>query len=113
MTTYWKWRETNGPPPCAGHIELFYPYDGKAGRSPMRIMAEQHAKNICRTCPAIALCFEASIVREDGERRVEPGIWAGLDQVERCQRTGLNPVQGTGTKYAFMVAQKARRRHTA
>jgi len=109
MNDFWKWRELNGPAPCVGHLDLFFYHDDQPGFSPARFRAKEAAKAICRDCAARRLCFEASIVTVDGEQRVEPGIWAGLDQVERCKRTGHPPVAGTGHKYTYMVAQKTRR----
>jgi hypothetical protein len=105
---YWAWREQHGPPPCAGHTDLFFPNDNKPGHSPARVLKTEQAKNICRTCIAIDLCYEASIVTVGHERRIEPGIWAGRTQMERCKETGLNPLHDTGNKYSYMVAQRTR-----
>ncbi|MGV0635822.1 WhiB family transcriptional regulator [Mycolicibacillus trivialis] len=75
-TDLWDW-QLHGACRGADSSVFFHP-DGERGTE--RLLREQRAKALCRTCPVLAEC------RAHALRVAEPyGIWGGLSESERAR----------------------------
>lgn len=68
-----NWQEVA---PCKGATDIFFPSDN-LGSSAL-LIAEERAKQICRSCPFMQECLELALVN-----REKDGIWGGMTARER------------------------------